>query len=60
MATQNEDYWLKAAVFIGKCEEVFVVAVLKFHTVKAVVQVAAIEVTADHLFDIGPSESVLT
>jgi ABC-type amino acid transport substrate-binding protein len=32
---------------------------LTFHTGKAVVQITAIEIAADHLLDIGPPESVL-
>jgi len=34
-------------------------AIFASHAVKAVVQVLAIEITIDHLFDIGPPESVL-
>jgi len=36
-----------------------VAAILAFNTGKAVVQIAAIEITIDHLLDIGPPESVL-
>jgi hypothetical protein len=31
-------------------------AVFAFHTGKAFVQITAIEITIDHLFDIGPPE----
>ena len=31
----------------------------KLHTGKAVVQITAIEITIDHLLDIGPPEAVL-
>ena len=34
-------------------------AVFTFHTGKAVIQVAAIEIAIDHLLDIGPPEAVL-
>ena len=34
-------------------------AVFAFHTGKAVLQIAAVEITVNHLFDIGPPESVL-
>jgi len=34
-------------------------AVFTFHTGKAVMQIAAVEITIDHLLDIGPPESVL-
>ena len=43
----------------GEDQEVFVAAIFRFHAGKAVVQVAAIEITIDNLFDIGFSESVL-
>jgi hypothetical protein len=43
----------------GKGQEIFMAAVLAFHTGKAVVQVTAIEITIDHLLDIGPPEAVL-
>lgn len=34
-------------------------AVFAFDTGKAVAQIAAIQITIDHLFDIGPPEAVL-
>ena len=34
-------------------------AVFAFHTGKPVVQITAIEITIDHLLDIGPPEAVL-
>ena len=43
----------------GKGKQVFMTAIFTFHTVKAVVQIAAIEIAVNHLFDIGPPESVL-
>jgi len=35
-------------------------AVFAFHAGKPVVQITAIEITIDHLLDIGPPESVMT
>jgi len=35
------------------------IAIFAFHTGKAVVQITAIEITIDHLLDIGPPESVM-
>ena len=55
-----EDYGLKAVTLAGKCQQVFMAAIFAFHTGKAVVQIAAIEITIDHLLDIGSPESVLT
>jgi hypothetical protein len=50
---------LKAAALAEERQEIFVAAILAFNTGKAVVQIAAIEITIDHLLDIGPPESVL-
>ena len=44
----------------GECREIFMAAIFAFHAGKAVVQIAAVEITIDHLLDIGPPESVLT
>jgi hypothetical protein len=49
----------EVAALAGKCQEIFVAAVFAFHTGKAVVQITAIEITIDHLLDIGPPEAVL-
>lgn len=35
-------------------------AIFAFHTGKAVVQLTAVEITMDHLLDIGPPEALLT
>jgi hypothetical protein len=43
----------------GESHEIFMAAILAFHTGKAVVQIAAIEIARDHLLDRGPPESVL-
>lgn len=42
----------------GECEQVFMAAIFAFHTGKTFVQVTAIEITINHLLDIGPPESV--
>ena len=43
----------------GECQEIFMAAILAFDAGKAVVQIAAIEITIDHPLDIGPPETVL-
>jgi hypothetical protein len=53
-----EYYQLKAAALAEERREIFVAAILAFNTGKAVVQIAAIEITIDHLLDIGPPKSV--
>ena len=54
------DNQLKAATLAREGQEIFMAAVFAFHTGKTVVQIPAIEITMDHLLDIGPPESVLT
>jgi hypothetical protein len=49
----------EVAALAGKSQQVFVAAVFAFDTGKAVAQIAAIKITIDHLFDIGPPETVL-
>ncbi len=49
----------KNAALIRKCQKVLVIAVLELHAGKAVVRVAAIEITTDHLLDIGPPRTIL-
>ena len=49
----------EVAALAGKCQEIFMAAVFAFHTGKTVVQIPAIEITMDHLLDIGPPETVL-
>jgi hypothetical protein len=51
--------WAEMTPLAGECQEIFMAAVFAFHTGKAVVQITAIEITIDHLLDIGPPESVL-
>jgi len=43
----------------GECQEVFVAAVFAFHTGKTVLQIAAIQITVDHLLNIRPPKSIL-
>jgi hypothetical protein len=38
----------------------FMAAILAFHAGKSVMQIAAVEITIDHLLDIGLPESVMT
>ena len=49
----------KMPALARKCQQILVAAIFAFHAGKAVVQIAAIEITIDHLLDIGPPESVL-
>ena len=51
--------WAKMTALAGKCQQIFVTAVFAFDASKAVVRIAAIEITIDHLLDIGPPETVL-
>ena len=44
----------------GESQQIFMPAVLAFHAGKAVVQIAAIEITANHLLNIGTPGSVLS
>jgi hypothetical protein len=47
------------AALAGESQQIFMAAVLAFHAGKTVVQIAAIEITADHLFHIRSPESIL-
>ena len=49
----------KMAALAGKCQQVFMAAVVTSYTGKAVAQIAAVEVTVDHFFDIRPPETVI-
>jgi hypothetical protein len=51
--------WTKMPSFTRKCQQIFMAAVFAFHTGKAVVEVAAIQITVDHLFNIRPPETIL-
>ena len=51
--------WAEVAALAGECQKVFVAAVFAFHTGKTVVQIAAIQVTINYLFDIRTPEAVL-
>jgi hypothetical protein len=46
-------------VFIGKRQEVFVATVFAFHTGKAVMQIAAVEIPVNDILQIGPPEVML-
>jgi len=45
--------------FTRERQQVLMAAVFAFDAGKAVAQIAAIQITADHLFDIRPPESVI-
>ena len=47
------------AALARECQQVFVAAVFASDTGKALAQIAAIEITVDHLFDIRPPEAIL-
>ena len=49
----------EVAALAGECQEIFMAAIFAFHAGKAVVQITAVEITIDHLLDIGPPEAVL-
>jgi hypothetical protein len=49
--------WTKVAALARKCQQIFMAAVFAFHAGKAVVQITAVEMTIDHLLDIGPPEA---
>jgi hypothetical protein len=46
-------------VLIRKRQEIFMAAVLTFHTGKAVVQIAVVEIPVNDLLQIGPTETVM-
>jgi len=52
--------WAKMAALTGKSQKVFMAAVLAFHAGKAVAKITTIQVTVEHLFDIGPPETVIS
>ena len=43
----------------GECWEMFMAAIFAFHTGKAFVQIAAVEITVNHPLKIGSPEPVL-
>ncbi len=45
--------------FTREGQQVFMAAVFAFDTGKAVFNIAAIEITVNHFFDIGPPEAIL-
>ena len=51
--------WAEMATFAGESQKIFVAAVFAFHAGKAMAQIAAIQVTINHLFDIRPPEAVI-
>jgi hypothetical protein len=51
--------WAKMAAFAGECQQVFMAAVFAFHTGKAAVQIATIQIAVNHLLKIRPPETVL-
>jgi hypothetical protein len=48
-----------SALLQHKSQQIFVTAILAFDAGKAVVQIAAIQITVEHLFDIRPPEAIL-
>jgi len=47
------------AALAGKCQQIFMAAIFTFHTGKAVVRVAAVQIPVNRLLDIGSPEAVL-
>lgn len=52
-------YGSKVVTSAEEGQELFMAAILAFHTGKAVVQIAAVEAAVNDLLQIGPPESVL-
>jgi hypothetical protein len=50
----------KVAAFREECQQIFMAAVFAFHTGKTVLQIAAIQITVNHLLDIWSPEAVLS
>ena len=48
------------AALAGKCQQVFVAAVITSDTGKSMSKIAAVKIAADHLFDIRPPEAVIS
>jgi hypothetical protein len=51
---------IETAILAGECQKVLVAPAFVFHTGKAVVQTAAIEIPINHLLDLRSPESVLS
>jgi hypothetical protein len=51
--------WTEMTALAGECQEIFMTAIFTFHTGKAVVRVAAVEVPVNDILKIGRPESVL-
>ena len=51
--------WTEMTALAGEGQKIFMTAIFTFQTGKAVMQIAAIEITIDDLLDIRPPESVL-
>jgi hypothetical protein len=49
----------EVAALAGICKQIYMAAVFAFHTGKAVVRIAAVEIAMDHLLHVGPPETVL-
>ena len=47
------------SALVGERQKVLMIAVLELQAGKAVVRVAAIDLTTDHLLDIGPPGTIL-
>jgi hypothetical protein len=48
------------AALAGKCQQIFMAAIFAAYSGKTVLQITAVQVTVDHLFDIRPPESVIS
>jgi hypothetical protein len=51
--------WTKMPSFTRKCQQVFMAAIFAFHTGKTALQIAAIQITVNHLLDVRPPETIL-
>jgi len=51
--------WAEVPPFTGESQQVFMAAIFALHTGKTVLQIAAIQITVEHLCDIRPPETIL-
>ncbi len=50
----------EVAALAGKRQQVFMAAVFACHAGKAMLQISAVKITIDYLFDIGPPKAILS
>jgi uncharacterized protein (UPF0254 family) len=55
----SDGKWAERAALIGKYQQILMAAIFAFHTRKAVVQIAAIQIPINNLLKIRPPEAIL-